>query len=240
MKSVVITGAAKGIGRACVDAFLSAGWGVVAVDLEVDALRSEERLRALAGDVRDPHLHARAVAAALDEFGTLEAAVANAGVNLRKTIDESTRDDYEHVFGVNVEGVIGLAKAAHEALGRTRGSLVVMASKTGLVAQPSSPLYCASKGAAVMLARALAIDWADEGIRVNAVCPGIVDTPMLRMLAASQQDPDAWLEEQGRAQPLGRLATAEECAAAAFFLASDAAAFITGVALPVDGGFTAQ
>jgi len=98
----------------------------------------------------------------------------------------------------------------------------------------------ATKGAAVQLARALALDWAPEGIRVNAVCPGIVDTPMLREFVDALPNPERAWREHEVAQPLGRLATPAECAAAVLFLSSPAASFITGVALPVDGGFTAE
>jgi NAD(P)-dependent dehydrogenase (short-subunit alcohol dehydrogenase family) len=120
------------------------------------------------------------------------------------------------------------------------GVILFTASKTGLVAQQDSPVYCASKGAVVLLAKALALDYATRGIRVNALCPGIIDTPMLRDFAAAMPDPAAAWAAYEIAQPMGRLGTADECAAAALWLVSPAASFVTGVALPVDGGFTAQ
>jgi NAD(P)-dependent dehydrogenase (short-subunit alcohol dehydrogenase family) len=120
------------------------------------------------------------------------------------------------------------------------GSILFTASKTGLVAQRDSPVYCASKGGMVQLARALALDYAARGIRVNALCPGIIDTPMLHYFADSMPDPAAAWREYSSVQPMGRLGTPEECAEAALWLVSDAASFITGVALPVDGGFTAM
>ena len=127
---------------------------------------------------------------AVEDGHGLDAVVANAGVNLVRSIDETTDDDIDRLLAINVRAVIYLAQATHRALAEASGSFVVMASKTGLVAQPDSPLYCATKGAAVQLARALALDWAGEGIRVNAVCPGIVDTPMLDGIIAEQADPD--------------------------------------------------
>lgn len=235
MSVVIVTGAAVGIGAACVQAFAGAGWDVVAVDRE--PLDGEA---AVTGDVADRETNAAAVALALERFGRLDAVVANAGVNLARPIDDTTDEDIDRLLGVNVRAVIYLAQAAHGALARATGSFVVMASKTGLVAQPDSPLYCATKGAAVQLARALALDWAPEGIRVNAVCPGIVDTPMLERFFDELPEPGRARREFAVAQPLGRLAHPEECAAAALFLASAQASFITGVALPVDGGFTAQ
>ncbi len=243
--TAIITGAAHGIGAACAQAFADAGWDVVLVDrdeeqLDVSAQACAGRSATLVGDITRRETNEAAVALAHDRFERLDAVVANAGVNLARSIDDTTDEDIDRLLAVNLRAVIYLAQAAHSPLADTSGSLVVMASKTGLVAQPDSPLYCATKGAAVQLARALALDWAHEGIRVNAVCPGIVDTPMLDSFLSELADPDRARREFSTAQPLGRLARPAECAAAALFLASPGASFITGVALPVDGGFTAQ
>ena len=247
MSSVVVTGAAKGIGAGIVEAFAGAGWSVVAVDrdrapLEQTASRlgGTKQVVTLAGDVADRATNDAAVKLAIDRFGGLDAAVGNAGVTLPKLIDETTPDEFDRLFAINVKALMYLAQAAHTALAKSKGSFTVIASKTGLVAQRNSPIYVATKGAAVQLARALALDWAPEGIRVNAVCPGIVDTPMLKQFIDAMQDPAASRREHEQAQPLGRLATAAEVGSAVLFLASPAAGFITGVALPVDGGFTAQ
>ena len=241
MSAAIITGAANGIGAACARAFGDAGWDLVLVDRDKDALdRIAGGVEMLAGDVTDRGVNEAAVAQAEERFGRLDAVVANAGVNLARSIDDTTDEDIDRLLAVNLRAVVYLAQAAHAALARSTGSLVVMASKTGLVAQPDSPIYCATKGAAIQLARALALDWAPEGIRVNAVCPGIVDTPMLESFFEQLPDSERARQEFATAQPLGRLARPEECAAAALFLASEAASFITGVALPVDGGFTAQ
>jgi NAD(P)-dependent dehydrogenase (short-subunit alcohol dehydrogenase family) len=245
MSSVVVTGAAKGIGAGIVEAFASAGWSVVAVDrdrpmLDELASRSGGAVVTLAGDVADRATNDAAVKLAVERFGGLDAAVGNAGVNLPKLIDRTTPEEFDRLFAINVKALMYLAQAAHAALAKSRGSLTVIASKTGLVAQRNSPIYVASKGAAVQLARALALDWAPEGIRVNAVCPGIVDTPMLQEFIDAMPDPAASRREHEHAQPLGRLATAGEVASAVLFLSTSAANFITGVALPVDGGFTAE
>jgi meso-butanediol dehydrogenase / (S,S)-butanediol dehydrogenase / diacetyl reductase len=245
MSTAIVTGAANGIGAACADAFAAAGWDLVLVDrddaeLDRRARDCGGRVATLAGDVAGRDVNRAAVALAEDRFGGLDAAIANAGVNLARSIDDTTDEDIDRLFAVNLRAVVYLAQAAHRALARSTGSLVVMASKTGLVAQRDSPVYCATKGAVIQLARALALDWAPEGIRVNAVCPGIVDTPMLERFFEELPDPDRARAESTAAQPLGRLARPEECAAAALFLASEQASFITGVALPVDGGFTAE
>jgi NAD(P)-dependent dehydrogenase (short-subunit alcohol dehydrogenase family) len=245
MSSVIVTGAAKGIGAGIVEAFARAGWSVVAIDrdrvpLEETASRVGGTVATLVGSVADRATNDAAVKLAVDRFGGLDAAVGNAGVTLPKLIDETTPEEFDRLFAINVKALMYLAQAAHRALARSKGSLTVIASKTGLVAQRNSPIYVATKGAAVQLARALALDWAPEGIRVNAVCPGIVDTPMLKEFIDAMADPAASRREHERAQPLGRLATAAEVASVVLFLATPAAAFVTGVALPVDGGFTAE
>ena len=245
MSTAIITGAASGIGAACAKAFADVGWDLVLIDRDESELgRSAAACGAgvatLAGDVAGRAVNEAAVALAEDRFGRLDAVIANAGVTLARSIDDTTEEDIDRLLAVNLRALVYLAQAAHRALARTAGSLVVMASKTGLVAQRDSPIYCATKGAAVQLARALALDWAPEGIRVNAVCPGIVDTPMLDSFFGQLPDPERARADFGAAQPLGRLARPDECAAAALFLASEQSSFITGVALPVDGGFTAQ
>lgn len=242
---VIVTGAGNGIGAACAQAFAGTGWDLILVDRDERALaRTAEacggRPATLVGDVARRETNDAAVVLAQERFGRLDAVVANAGVNLARSLDETTDEDIDRLLSVNLRAVVYVAQAAHAALAQTAGSLVVMASKTGLVAQRDSPIYCATKGAAIQLARALALDWAPEGIRVNAVCPGIVDTPMLETFFDELPDSERAREEFATAQPLGRLARPDECAAAALFLASEGASFITGVALPVDGGFTAQ
>jgi meso-butanediol dehydrogenase / (S,S)-butanediol dehydrogenase / diacetyl reductase len=245
MSAVIVTGAAKGIGAGIAEAFARAGWSVVAVDrdkapLEQTAKRIGGTVVTLVGDVTDRATNDAAVKLAVDRFGGLDAAVGNAGVVIAKLIDDSTPEEFDRIFAVNVKALMYLAQAAHQALAKSKGSLTVIASKTGLVAQRNSPLYCATKGAAIQLARALALDWAPEGIRVNAVCPGIVDTPMLQEFFDAMPDPAAFRRHDELAQPLGRLAIPAEIASVVLFLATPAAGFITGVALPVDGGFTAE
>ena len=208
MSAAIVTGAANGIGAACARAFAQAGWDLVLVDRDAAALNRVAgsvagRVETLVGDVASHEVNSAAVARAEDRFGSLDAAVANAGVNLARSLDDTTDEDIDRLLAVNLRAVVYLAQAAHRALARSTGSLVVMASKTGLVAQPDSPIYCATKGAAIQLARALALDWASEGIRVNAVCPGIVDTPMLEGFFEQLADPERARRDFATAQPLG-------------------------------------
>lgn len=241
----LVTGATRGIGRACVELFARRGWSVVMVARDARALAALERRHGafcagVAGDVAAAAVSRAAVELAVARFGRLDAAVGNAGVTLAKPLASTSEQELDRLLAVNVKGLFHLAQAAHPPLRRARGAYVVVASNKGLVAQRGSPAYVASKGAAVQLARALALDWAADRIRVNALCPGLVDTDMLRSFAGAQPDPAQAWEALAGEQPLGRLARPCECAEAVLWLCSPAASFVSGVALPLDGGFTAQ
>ena len=244
-RTVLVTGATRGIGHACALLLSENGWNVVGVGRDRVALSElgsalGARGVTLEGDVGCRAVNEEAVAACLGSFGGLDAAVASAGVTLAKTIDATSDEEFDRLVSVNLRALVYLAQAVHQPLARRRGSLTFLASNKALVAQRGSPIYVATKGAVVQLARALALDWADEGVRVNAVCPGVVDTDMLRRFVEAGPDPEQALHAVIDAQPIRRLGTANECARAVEFLASDAASYITGLALPVDGGFLAQ
>ena len=249
-KAAVLTGASTGIGRACALRFAREGARLVLADVQARAgealAREIERDGGTAcflrPDVSRREDNERAVDLCAELYGRVDVVFCNAGVTLPKPLPDSGDDEIERLLAVNLMGPI---HAARRAIPRMLaqpdgGAILFTASKTGLVAQTDSPVYCASKGAVVMLAKALALDYATRGIRVNALCPGIIDTPMLRQFADAMPDPAAAWAEYSAAQPMGRLGTAEECAAAAVWLVSDEASFVTGVALPVDGGFTAM
>lgn len=248
-KAVVITGASTGIGRASALRFAREGARLVLADRQDAAgrevVRQIEAERGVAcfvaADVSRRADNERMIDTCIQRYGRIDILFCNAGVTLPKLLPDSEDAQIEHLLGINLWGPI---YAARHVIPRMleqpgRGTILFTASKTGLVAQTDSPVYCASKGALVMLAKALALDYAAAGIRVNALCPGIIDTPMLREFAESRPDPAAAWREYTHAQPLGRLGTPEECADAALWLISAEASFITGVALPVDGGFTA-
>lgn len=249
-QTAVITGAALGIGRACAERFAEEGARIVVADVRaekgqavVDAIR-EEGGEALfvETDVRRREDNERAIDACIDAYGRLDILFCNAGITLPKLLPDSSDDEIDRVLDVNVKALMYASRYALPIMEAQpdRGTILFTASKTGLVAQEDSPVYCASKGAAVMLAKALALDYAETGIRVNALCPGIIDTPMLERFAEAMPDPEAAWREYSAAQPMGRLGTPEECADAALWLVSGEASFITGVALPIDGGFTAM
>jgi meso-butanediol dehydrogenase/(S,S)-butanediol dehydrogenase/diacetyl reductase len=251
-KAAVITGAGSGIGRASALRFAQEGARLVLTDVQDTEADAVVRAIARAGgtacfvhaDVSRRADNERMIDVCVERYGRLDILFCNAGVTLPKLLSHSSDEEIDRLLAVNVKGPLYAARHAIPImLGQPDGGVLLFtASKTGLVAQTDSPVYCASKGAVVMLAKALALDYATRGggIRVNALCPGIIDTPMLRHFADAMPDPGAAWAGYAAAQPLGRLGTPEECAAAALWLVSPEASFVTGVALPVDGGFTAM
>jgi len=249
-KAAVITGASAGIGHASALRFAQEGARLVLADLqdgEGEALaqaitRSGGTACFVRADVSRRADNERMIDACVKRYGRLDILFCNAGINLPKLLVDSTDEEIDGLLAVNLKGPLYAARHAIPIMLRQPegGVLLFTASKTGLVAQTDSPVYCASKGAVVLLAKALALDYATRGIRVNALCPGIIDTPMLRRFADAMPDPAAAWTEYSAAQPMRRLGTPAECAAAALWLVSPEAGFVTGVALPVDGGFTAM
>jgi NAD(P)-dependent dehydrogenase (short-subunit alcohol dehydrogenase family) len=249
-KAAVITGASSGIGRASALRFAREGARVLIAshdDTPCHALVRE--IEAAGGTASFQHTDVarradteRAIDACVEHYGGIDILFCNAGVTSPMLLTETSDDEIERVLAINLVALMYAARYAIPVMlaQPKAGTILFTASKTGLVAQTDSPVYCASKGAVVMFAKALALDYATRGIRVNALCPGIFDTPMLHEFAASRPDPGGALRSYEAAQPIGRLGTAEECADAALWLVSDEASFVTGVALPVDGGFTAM
>jgi NAD(P)-dependent dehydrogenase (short-subunit alcohol dehydrogenase family) len=238
----VVTGGAAGIGRGAVERFVAAGDRVVALDRDdaaLGALEAElgELVTGRAVDVAD-----RATLAAIaTEVGPVDALVCAAGVQRYGTVVDTSHAVYDEVMAVNVGGVFFACQAFVPKLPRG-GSVVVVASVQAYAAQKSVAAYSMGKGALLSLVRAMAVDHADDGIRVNAVCPGSVDTPMLRTSAAQfggGRSTDDVVAEWGRSHPLGRVATPGEVAEVIYFLASPAASFMTGADVKVDGGLTA-
>ena len=248
-KVALVTGAATGIGGATAIAFGAEGASVVLSDVNQPAL--EERAReiqsaggqaiAVVADASKAADAQRTVKEALAAFGGIDYLVASAGIQTYGTAVDTDEDTWDRTLAVNAKGVYLAAKyCIPEMVKRGGGAIVNVASVQGLFSQPNVAAYSASKGAVIAMTRTMAIDHAGDNIRANSLCPGSVDTPMLRASAElfSPDDPNSALKEWGGLHTLGRIAQPEEMAQVALFLVSDAASFITGAAIVADGGLT--
>ncbi|TCN37927.1 NAD(P)-dependent dehydrogenase (short-subunit alcohol dehydrogenase family) [Kribbella orskensis] len=247
----LITGAGSGIGRAAAELFAAEGAAVAVVDLIADAAEETVakigadggRAVALAANVAVATEVESAVARAVGEFGRLDVLYNNAGVNSAGSVADATEDDWDRCFAVNAKGTFLCSRAAVPQLEKTGGGAIVnQGSVAGLVGVPNFAAYCAAKGAVVALTRSMAIDLAARRIRVNAICPGTVFTPLMEPMLRARGDGDleAGLAKTVVKYPIGRLGTPEEIARVALFLASDDASFLTGSIVTADGGMTAQ
>ena len=246
-KTALVTGATSGIGAETARVLAAAGAKVMLVGRREEAakelrdgiVRSGGTAAYVLGDVASPGFATDAAAAAEETLGGLNVLVNAAGVICRGTAEGTSDEDWAAIMSVNVGGTFFMSRAAMPAMRRAGGgSIVNLGSNVGLVGCAGLAAYCASKGAVVNLTRAMALDHAEEGIRVNSVNPGAVDTPML-VSGHGDIDADAVREANRAAIPQGRLPEPAEIANVIAFLASDLSAHITGAALPVDGGFTA-
>ncbi len=245
-KTAIVTGAASGMGAACARLLAAAGAHVVIVDLDRPAAEATATAIGagppVCGDISDSAFCASAVAEATRRHGGPHVLVNAAGAILRADALGTSDEAWARVMRVNVDGTFFMCRAAIAAMREGDGGAIVnFSSIWGDIAGPGALAYCASKGAVTVMTRALALDHAREGIRVNAVMPGEVDTPMLRAGGRSTPLSDAEIAAIGdRAVPMGRVAQPEEIARAVVFLASDDASYITGAVVPVDGGYAAR
>ena len=244
-KVAIVTGAASGIGAEIVRLYLEAGARVVAVDRDPTIHKviagHEPNARAFVGDVADEATAIAYAALARDAFGRIDVMVNNAGVACVKPIADHSPEEWDRVMNVNVKSIYWSARHVIPTMkAQAVGLILNTGSISSVAGMPAQGAYAPSKGAVIQMTRQMAIDYAPFGIRVNAICPGTVDTPLLRRSAEESGDPSQFLKGLADAHPIGRIAAAEEIAQFFLFLATDRARFFTGAVLMIDGGFTAQ
>lgn len=244
-KIAIITGAASGIGAATARRFVAEGANIIMVDTNSDKLATvsqdidqADKVRTIVADVQDEAAVADSVKMAVDLWGQVDILINNAGIGSNMSLLDFTREDFDLILGVNLRGPLLFCKHTIPAM-RGGGTIVNVASISSTSGIPGQALYGPSKGAIAQMTRQLAIEYAAQNIRVNAVAPGTIETPMLQEAGDPEEMKPilAWLREK---HPIGRFGQPEEVANAILFLASDEASFITGANLAVDGGYTAQ
>jgi len=246
-KVAIVTGGGGGIGRGIALRFAREGAAVGVLDKNAagcnrvvrEILAAGQRAIALPADVSDASAVAESVARVFNTFGPPTILAHTAGVMPTGTILETREEDWDHVYDVNVKGAF---LACRQVIPHMRsagtGSIILMASITGINGLPGLAAYSGTKGALIALARALAIDHASEGIRANSIAPGTIDSPMLHEFVAAQPDPERTRRVFDAVQPRGRVGTIEEVVNVVAFLASDQSSLINGANIPVDGGMS--
>ncbi len=244
-KRILVTGSSRGIGFGIATAFLDAGARVAingrtpeSVNAAMEKLGNNDHLLAAPGDIGTVAGCELTVKTAVDSFGGLDVLVNSAGVGAGRPIAECDEQMWDEHIDINLKGTFFTCRAAIPQLRKSRGNIVNIASDAGLMGVPGLTVYCGSKGGVVNMSKAMALEIAPH-VRVNCVCPGYVDTDMIRQSIIKSADPAAAEQEMIDYAPLERISTPPEIAAAVQYLASDDARFITGTALAIDGGTTA-
>jgi NAD(P)-dependent dehydrogenase (short-subunit alcohol dehydrogenase family) len=241
---VIITGAGSGIGEATAMRFASEGAHVVIADIQAEqAARVARQIRQLGGEASDFRMDVsrmedirNLIAFSVEKYGKIDILFNNAAILMPKGLDEGTEEEWDRLCGVNLKGVIFCTKYAMPELRKTKGKIVNMASLSAEIGQRNNPFYPATKGGVIAFTKSLAIDCAMEGVRINAICPAGVSTPLLEEWFNRHDNPEELRRSMDLVHMLGRTATAHEIANVVLFLASDASSFITGQIIDVDGG----
>ncbi|MBC6439912.1 MAG: SDR family oxidoreductase [Rhodospirillales bacterium] len=242
-KRCVVTGGSRGIGRAIVDRFVAEGARVVVTARSAPPapFPDDGSTIFVPGDTASTAQADTLIETARDAFGGIDVLVNNAAIQIEKTIVETTDEDWDLIFGINVKGVFATCRAAIPVMASGGGgSIVNVGSYDGFVADPGLAAYCATKGAVHALSRAIAVDHGSEDIRCNVICPGWIKTDMMDAYLASVPDPDEAARALDANQPIGRIGAPRDIANLALWLASDESAFTTGQLMICDGGLTAR
>jgi meso-butanediol dehydrogenase/(S,S)-butanediol dehydrogenase/diacetyl reductase len=248
-KVSLITGAGSGIGQAMAVLFAREGSKVAVADISAEGGRETvRRIRDEGGeaeffqvDVSSAEQVRRMVDAVIARFGRIDILCNNAGIGVAATVVDTTEEDWDRVINVDLKGVfLGCKYVIPHMLRQGGGVIVNTASVAGMVGVLNRAAYCAAKAGVIGLTKSIAVDFVTKGIRANCVCPGTVETPWIDKILAQQPDPVAERQRMIERQPMGRMGKPEEIAAAALYLASDEAAFVTGTELVIDGGLTAR
>lgn len=243
-KVSIITGAASGIGKATAKLFAEHGAQVVVADIDeegagitvADICKNSNQASFIRTDVTIQADSVQMVEHTIEKYGKLDILINNAGIAMRLPVHELSEEDWHRCLGVNLTGVFLCSKAAIPAMQKNGGgSIINMSSIYGIVGADVRAAYVASKGAVTNLTRGMALDYAEDKIRVNCICPGFVETPLV---AGVVKNPDEY-QKLANKHPMRRLGQPEEIAYGALYLAADESAFVTGIALPIDGGYTA-
>ncbi len=247
-KTALITGGGTGIGRACALLFAREGARVAVAarraeplaDVAAQVTAAGGEALALACDVTKSEQVEQTIQAVVSRFGGLDVVVNNAGAVIVATAEETSEVAWDQLMDANLKGTFLVSRAALPELRRAGGgSIINIGSVVGLVGMKKRAAYCAAKGGVAMLTKAMALDHAHENIRINCICPALVETALVSQLMGRQTDPAAYRRQRAEQIPLGRLGRPEDVAQLAVFLASDESSWMTGAALPLDGGLSA-